>query len=106
MPAITTDAPRFIIDDFVKVIQETKRRQGPKPAKDVINFRDEKRNGFERDASLSPSGISATEKKTVELHRTFSIMKRVMGHFLRKTKMLEIFSENFWRKRTQRKRTS
>jgi hypothetical protein len=54
MPAITTDEPRFIIDDFVKVIQETKRRQGPKPAKDVINFRDEKRNGFERDIEFVP----------------------------------------------------
>lgn len=48
MPPITTDRPRDIVDDFAKLIIQ-KRTQGSKPGKWVINFRDEKRRGHERD---------------------------------------------------------
>ncbi len=48
MNPITTAPHREIIEDFAALIAQ-KRTQGSKPSKDVINFRDEKLNGVERD---------------------------------------------------------
>lgn len=56
MPAITTDAKREIVEDFAKQIRE-KKAPGPKPTKDVINFRDEKRHGHERHVERIPVGL-------------------------------------------------
>jgi hypothetical protein len=56
MPAITTEAPRVIIEDFAKIIRE-KKTKGPKPEKDVINFRSEKRDGIERDIESVPVSL-------------------------------------------------
>src|ERR1041385_2600659 len=57
MAAITTDALRVIVDDFAKVIREKKITKGPKPEKDVINFRNEKRDGSERDVEYVPVSL-------------------------------------------------
>ena len=56
MPSMTTDAPRVIINDFAKLIHERKRK-GPKPETTVINFRNEKRDGFERSVELVPVSL-------------------------------------------------
>ena len=56
MPRIAVDAKREIVDDFARLIRE-KRSVGPKPAKAVINFRDEKRTLYERDVYLVPVGL-------------------------------------------------
>lgn len=53
MSRISTDAPRIIIEDFRKVIQQ-KKTSGPKPATAVINFRNEKKDGVERPVELVP----------------------------------------------------
>lgn len=56
MPRIAVDAKREIVEDFARLIRE-KRTHGPKPAKTVINFRDEKRNLIERDVYQVPIGL-------------------------------------------------
>jgi hypothetical protein len=53
MSPIYTDAPRIIVEDFRKVIQQ-KKTSGPKPATAVINFRSEKRDAIERPVELVP----------------------------------------------------
>jgi hypothetical protein len=62
MPAITTEAERKIIEDFAKLIQE-KKTKGAKPEKDVINFRDEKRLGTQRDVDLVPVSLLRYRKE-------------------------------------------
>jgi len=57
MPSIKTDAPRIIIEDFAKLIREKKITKGPKPEKDVINFRAEKRDGHERGVEYVPVSL-------------------------------------------------
>jgi hypothetical protein len=57
MAAITTEAQRIIIDDFARIIREKKITTGPKPEKDVINFRNEKLDGFERVVEYVPVGL-------------------------------------------------
>ncbi|MFZ1218783.1 MAG: hypothetical protein WAO00_05780, partial [Chthoniobacterales bacterium] len=56
MSRISTDAPRVIVEDFHKVIQQRKT-SGPKPATAVINFRNEKKDGVERPVELVPLGL-------------------------------------------------
>ena len=51
MIPITQDRPREIVDDFAKAIRERKTPDA-KPALTVINFRDEKRSGFERESQV------------------------------------------------------
>jgi hypothetical protein len=53
MTQISTSPARSIISDFAKEIH-TRKRKGPKPEKHVINFRNERRNNFERDVWLVP----------------------------------------------------
>jgi hypothetical protein len=56
MPRISTDAPRVIVEDFQKIIQQ-KKTSGPKPATAVINFRNEKKDGVERPVELVPLAL-------------------------------------------------
>src|SRR6058998_2530970 len=56
MRAITQDATREIIEDFAKAIRE-KKRPTAKPSKDVINFRNERKLGFERPIVEVPIGL-------------------------------------------------
>jgi len=56
MRLITQDATREIIQDFAKAIRE-KKRPTAKPARDVINFRNEKQVGFERPILEVPIGL-------------------------------------------------
>ncbi|MCX5991887.1 MAG: hypothetical protein NTZ04_06115 [Chloroflexi bacterium] len=53
MNKLTMPIPREIITDFAAEIQ-AKKRQGPKPAKDVIDFRTDRRDGKERDIYYVP----------------------------------------------------
>jgi hypothetical protein len=53
MTKLTTAETRRIIDDFAREIQNRKTR-GPKPAKTVIDFRNERKLGIERDIYLVP----------------------------------------------------
>jgi hypothetical protein len=53
MPRATNDPPRPIVEEFRKQILE-KKRSGPKPAADVIAFREEKRAGTERPVEFVP----------------------------------------------------
>jgi hypothetical protein len=63
MPAITTEAERKIIDDFVKIIQEKKLPKVAKPAKVVINYKDEIRRGDEREVELVPVSVLRYRKE-------------------------------------------
>lgn len=56
MPKITLDTNREIVADFELVIRE-KLTDGPKPATAVINFRNEKRDNFERRVYRVPIGL-------------------------------------------------
>src|SRR5215204_3713650 len=56
MPAITTDAKREIVSDFARAIRE-KKTLGSRPAKDVINFRNEKIDGIERPIERVPISL-------------------------------------------------
>lgn len=56
MTKISKEPIREIIDDFVKEIQQRKRK-GPKPEKAVIDFRNEKRDGIQRDVYYVPIGL-------------------------------------------------
>lgn len=53
MIKLTKSKTREIIDDFAKEIAKRKEL-GPKPAKTVIDFRNERRSGFERDIFYVP----------------------------------------------------
>ncbi len=53
MNKITICKTREIIEDFAKEI-ERKKTKGPKPAKTVIDFRNERKDGIERDIYLIP----------------------------------------------------
>lgn len=53
MIPITQDKEREIVPDFARAIRE-KKTATAKPAFDVINFRDEKRNSFERPIEIVP----------------------------------------------------
>ncbi len=53
MARITTEVTREIIEDFAKEIQR-KRTHTAKPSKEVINFRDDKLSGTERDVWKVP----------------------------------------------------
>ena len=56
MSRIAVDARREIIEDFARAIRE-RRTKGPKPATEVINFRDERKNNFERPVYQVPIGL-------------------------------------------------
>lgn len=56
MPRIAEGAKREIVEDFARVIRQ-KRTTGPKPATEVINFRDERRNNIERSVYQVPIGL-------------------------------------------------
>jgi len=56
MPAITTDPKRKIVSDFAQAIRERKTL-GSRPAKDVINFRNEKIDGIERPVERVPLSL-------------------------------------------------
>lgn len=56
MRPITEDSTRVIIEDFAKAILQ-KKRPTAKPAKDVINFRNEKQARFERPILEVPIGL-------------------------------------------------
>ena len=53
MTRISKDTPRVIISDFEKIINQTKV-PGSKPQKTVINFRNDKRDGIEREIFKVP----------------------------------------------------
>jgi hypothetical protein len=53
MQPITSEPKREIVEDFAKAVRQRKT-DGPKPSKAVINFRNEKQNGFERPVELVP----------------------------------------------------
>ena len=53
MKTLKQDKAREIIDDFARDI-EKRKRSGPKPAKDVIDFRTDRRDGRERDIWYVP----------------------------------------------------
>lgn len=56
MAKLTKPQSREIIDDFADQIKIAKI-SGPKPTKAVINFRNEQKNGVERDVYLVPAGL-------------------------------------------------
>ncbi|MBL7184774.1 MAG: hypothetical protein ISS70_00485 [Phycisphaerae bacterium] len=56
MSKLTRPKTREIIDDFAKEIAKTKR-QGRPPTKAVIDFRDERGHGIERDIHYVPIGL-------------------------------------------------
>ena len=55
MTGISQSKYREIIKDFAKTIQERKVK-GAKPEKTVINFRNEKKDGIEREVYMVPRG--------------------------------------------------
>ena len=56
MGKLTKPVSREIIDDFTAEI-ERRKTGGPKPARAVINFRNELKNGIERDVYLVPIAL-------------------------------------------------
>ena len=57
MAAITKPVAREIVDDFAKEIQQ-RRTQTAKPAKAVINFRTDIKDGIERTIWRVPIGVN------------------------------------------------
>lgn len=100
MKKLTKDKVRDIIEDFAREIEAAKRvgRVGPKPAKTVINFRNELQTGYERDICFVPiellryrkdngrisSDVLHYEKNHGLLHEKDERSQEIIEGFLRK----------------------
>lgn len=67
MTRISISKTREIIDDFAREISRRKT-PGPKPGKSVINFRNERRDGIERDVYWVPVGLLLYRKDNGRIH--------------------------------------
>ncbi|MFZ2522506.1 MAG: hypothetical protein WAX44_03295 [Minisyncoccia bacterium] len=97
MAQITKDVAREIIEDFASDIARAKSADGPKPQKEVIDFRNEKRDGVERVVYTVPisllrfrkengriaSDVLAYEKGHGVLREDVSEHQKILAGFLR-----------------------
>jgi hypothetical protein len=79
MIPITQDRPREIVADFVKAIRERKSHTA-KPAFDVINFREEKRNQVERPIQMVPIELLRYRKDNGRIASDVLNYERLNGH--------------------------
>lgn len=94
---MTQDKTREIVEDFAKAILE-KKTTGTKPSKTVIDFRQEKEHGFERDIENVPldllryrkengrisSDVLSYERSYGELSEIDSEAQEILGEYLAK----------------------
>lgn len=97
MAQMTKDAVREIIENFALDIERAKSADGPKPQKEVIDFRNEKREGVERLVYSVPisllrfrkengriaSDVLAFEKSHGVLREDVSEHQKILAGFLR-----------------------
>ena len=57
MTSISNSPLREIISDFAKSIQEKQIQSGTTPSKEVIEFRNERQNGKEREVAKIPMNL-------------------------------------------------
>ena len=105
MPAITTEAERKIINDFAKLIQVKKIPEGAHPAKAVINFRDEKRLGFERVVDLVPVNLLRYRKENGRISTDVADYQKSNGPLDDKDQNAQEILGTFLRTKVQKKQT-
>ena len=78
MPAITQSAPREIVEDFAEEIRIRKMKTA-KPSKEVINFRNEMADNFERDVVQVPIDLLRYRKENGRIASDLSDYENTYG---------------------------
>ncbi len=84
MSQISTSKTREIIDDFAREISKRKTK-GPKPSKVVINFRNERHDGFERDVFWVPVELLLFRKDNGRIRAEVATYEKEHGLLVEKT---------------------
>lgn len=102
MIPITQDKLREIVEDFAKAIRERKT-QTAKPALTVINFRDEKRNSFERSIEVVPIELLRYRKDNGRIASDVMNYERVNGPLDEKDQQAQEVLRGFLKKKDPEK---
>lgn len=102
MDILTKAKTRDIIEDFAKDIAERKRL-GPKPAKCVINFRQESRVGIERDIYYVPIELLRYRKDNGRISSDVLHYEKSHGLLDEKSTEAQSIIENFLREKDKEK---
>ena len=84
MTQITTSKTRDIIPDFTQEIFKRKT-EGPKPSKTVIKFRNEERDGFERDVVWVPIELLRYRKDNGRIRAEVATYEQEHGLLIEKS---------------------
>jgi hypothetical protein len=101
---ITQDRLREIVEDFARTIREKKTRTA-KPASAVINFRDEKRNSFERSIEVVPIELLRYRKDNGRIASDVMNYERLNGPLDEKDQQAQEVLHGFLLKKTRRRLT-
>ncbi len=102
MSALTKAKTREIIEDFAKDIWQRKRL-GPKPAKCVINFRQESRMGIERDIYYVPTELLRYRKDNGRISSDILHYEKHNGLLDEKSEKAQKVIEEFLRSKDREK---
>lgn len=102
MIPITQDKPREIVEDFRRAIGEKKTRKA-KPARTVINFRDEKRNSIERQIEVVPIDLLRYRKDNGRIASDVMNYERLNGHLDEKDKQAQEVLRDFLKRKDPEK---
>lgn len=102
MKKLTKDKVREIIDDFAREIAKSKT-EGPKPAKTVINFRNELRTGFERQIYFVPIDLLRYRKDNGRISSDVLHYEKDHGLLHEKDERSQEIIEDFLRKKDPEK---
>src|SRR5438445_5428064 len=84
MTKLTTMAPREIIKDFAVEIQN-RRERGPKPSKTVIDFRNDRKAGREREIYYLPLELLSYRKDNGRISSDVQSHERQLGKIVEHT---------------------
>jgi hypothetical protein len=99
MIPITQDKPREIIEDFARA----KKTSTAKPAKTVINFRNEKRNNFERDIVVVPINLLRYRRDNGRIASDVMNYQNLNGHLDERDKEAQDILRGFLKKKDPEK---
>lgn len=99
---ITQDRPRDIVEDFAKAIRARKTTTA-KPSRAVINFRDEKRNSFERPIEVVPIDLLRYRKDNGRIASDVMNYERLNGRLDERDKKAQEVLREFLKKKDPEK---
>src|SRR3989338_5854325 len=102
MAKISINAERHIIDDFASEIHKYKRKEG-KPEKTVIDFRNERKNGIERDVWEVPVGLLRYRKDNGRIISDVESYEEVNGRLDEKTEETQKILKKFLEEKDKEK---